>query len=262
MSLLKVMTLNIGNPSLQRVQKQIDWLETRDEDVFVLTETKLSQGCLYLEEYFGEVGSTLFDYGKEPKFHVFFPKSQTEDLGVMILSRFPILSTESCFEKSSPYYSRLINVCLDFYGNKVGVMGLYVPSRDSSAEKIKRKKQFVIDYLNYLKQLGGKKEIPYVICGDLNVLEEKHVPHYRNFLKWEYDFYGRFSHFGYTDAFRLLHPTENEYSWVGRTNDGYRYDHCFVSKEISKRVAKCCYIHETRKIPITDHSALTLTLDF
>ena len=39
MSLLKVMTLNIGNPSLQRVQKQIDWLETRDEDVFVLTET-------------------------------------------------------------------------------------------------------------------------------------------------------------------------------------------------------------------------------
>ncbi len=28
MSLLKVMTLNIGNPSLQRVQKQIDWLET------------------------------------------------------------------------------------------------------------------------------------------------------------------------------------------------------------------------------------------
>ena len=209
MSLLKVMTLNIGNPSLQRVQKQIDWLETRDEDVFVLTETKLSQGCLYLEEYFGEVGSTLF-----------------------------------------------------VYGNKVGVMGLYVPSRDSSAEKIKRKKQFVIDYLNYLKQLGGKKEIPYVICGDLNVLEEKHVPHYRNFLKWEYDFYGRFSHFGYTDAFRLLHPTENEYSWVGRTNDGYRYDHCFVSKEISKRVVKCCYIHETRKIPITDHSALTLTLDF
>lgn len=116
--------------------------------------------------------------------------------------------------------------------------------------------------MNYLKQLGGKKEIPYVICGDLNVLEEKHVPHYRNFLKWEYDFYGRFSHFGYTDAFRLLHPTENEYSWVGRTNDGYRYDHCFVSKEISKRVVKCCYIHETRKIPITDHSALTLTLDF
>lgn len=134
MSLLKVMTLNIGNPSLQRVQKQIDWLETRDEDVFVLTETKLSQGCLYLEEYFGEVGSTLFDYGNEPKFHVFFPKSQTEDLGVMILSRFPILSTESCFEKSSPYYSRLINVCLDFYGNK-WVLWDYMSRREILQQK-------------------------------------------------------------------------------------------------------------------------------
>ncbi len=40
MSLLKVMTLNIGNPSLQRVQKQIDWWETIDEYVFVMTETK------------------------------------------------------------------------------------------------------------------------------------------------------------------------------------------------------------------------------
>ena len=122
-------------------------------------------------------------------------------------------------------------------------------------------KQFVIDYLNYLKRISSEHEIPYVICGDLNVLEEGHIPHYRNFLKWEYDFYDRFRHFGYTDAFRLLHPTENEYSWVGRTNDGYRYDHCFVSNEISKCVVECRYVHETRKIPITDHSALTMTLD-
>ena len=31
------MTLNIGNPSLQRVRKQIDWIEHRDEDIFVLS---------------------------------------------------------------------------------------------------------------------------------------------------------------------------------------------------------------------------------
>ena len=74
MNLLRVMTLNIGNPSLQRARKQISWIESREEDVFVLTETKLSEGCLYFEEYFGEVGLTLFDYGNPPKFHVFFPK--------------------------------------------------------------------------------------------------------------------------------------------------------------------------------------------
>ena len=68
------MTLNIGNPSLQRVRKQIDWIEHRDEDIFVLTETKVSEGCSFLEEYFGEQGQTLFDYGKEAQFNVFFPR--------------------------------------------------------------------------------------------------------------------------------------------------------------------------------------------
>lgn len=92
------MTLNIGNPSLQRVRKQIDWIEHRDEDIFVLTETKVSEGCSFLEEYFGEQGQTLFDYGKEAQFNVFFPKSSTGDLGVMLLSRFPILSQQNLYE--------------------------------------------------------------------------------------------------------------------------------------------------------------------
>lgn len=261
MNFLKVMTLNIGNPSLQRVQKQISWLESRDEDVFVLTETKLSEGCSYLEEYFGEVGFTLFDYGNAPKFYVSFPKSSTGDLGVMILSRFPILQSNTCFDKNDPFFSRLIDVVIDFYGKKVGIMGLYVPSRDASPEKIERKKKFAIHYLSYLKQISATSDYPYIICGDMNILEKNHIPHYRNFLKWEYDFYDRFRHFGYVDAFRLLHPSVNEYSWVGRTNDGYRYDHCFLSTEIAKSLIKCDYIHETRKIPITDHSAMTVTLE-
>ena len=260
MNLLRVMTINIGNPSLQRARKQISWLESREEDVFVLTETKLSEGCLHLEEYFGEEGHTLFDFGKPPKFHVFFPKSNTGDLGVMILSRFPILHNRTCFDRNEPFFSRLSDVVIDFYGTKVGVMGLYVPSRDASAEKIKRKKQFAIQFLSYLKQVSASRDCPYVICGDLNILEKTHVPHYKNFLQWEYDFYDRFHHFGYVDAFRLLHPLTNEYSWVGRTDDGYRYDHCFVSEELAQSVKKCDYIHETRKLSITDHYAMTITI--
>ena len=150
---------------------------------------------------------------------------------------------------------------IDFPGDMVSLLiiaKLPFPIPDPVSDYERKQYPNLRDYIN----AEVIPEMQKKLRQGLNVLEEKHVPHYRNFLKWEYDFYGRFSHFGYTDAFRLLHPTENEYSWVGRTNDGYRYDHCFVSKEISKRVVKCCYIHETRKIPITDHSALTLTLDF
>ncbi len=261
MGSLKIMTLNIGNPSLQRAKRQIDWLENREEDIFVLTETKVSEGCFYLEEYFGEDGTTLFNYGEKAKFNVWFPRSRTGDLGVMVLSRFPIVKTNSCFSENDPFFSRLVDITIDFYGREVGIMGLYVPSRDSSPEKIKRKKDFVIQYLLHLKKVSASQQTPYVICGDLNILERSHIPQYKNFLAWEYDFYDRFDHFGYTDAFRTLHPSANEYSWVGRTNDGYRYDHCFVAKELAPHLVECSYVHETRKIPITDHSAMTMMLE-
>ena len=42
------LSLNIGNPSLERAKKQCRWLEKREEDVFVLTETKVSQGCAWI----------------------------------------------------------------------------------------------------------------------------------------------------------------------------------------------------------------------
>lgn len=123
MNLLRVMTLNIGNPSLQRARKQISWIESREEDVFVLTETKLSEGCLYFEEYFGEVGLTLFDYGNPPKFHVFFPKSNTGDLGVMVLSRFPILQTKTCFDENDPFFQDYLILLSIFMEKKLGLWG-------------------------------------------------------------------------------------------------------------------------------------------
>lgn len=258
---LKLMTLNIGNPSLKRVQKQIQWLENREEDIFVLTETKVSEGCSYLEQHFADPGMSLFDLGRRPEFNVYFPASSFGDLGVMVLSRYPIFKRSTCFDRSSPYYSRLSDTIVDFYGREIGVMGLYVPSRDASEEKILRKKRFIIEYLLYLKRVSAQSSVPYIICGDFNIVERNHYPHYSSFLKWEYDFYDRFEHFGFADAFRLINDDKNEYSWVGRTNDGYRYDHCFVSKELAANVVDCRYIHETRQLPITDHSAMTLTLE-
>ena len=261
MSELKVLTLNIGNPSLKRVKRQIEWLEKQDDDIFVLTETKLSEGCLYLEEYYDNPSMTFFNIDSTTKYYVFFPKSSTGDLGVMVISKYPIIESQTCFDTNDKYYSRLLDVTIDFNGKQIGIMGIYVPSRDSSNEKIERKKGFVIKYLNHLKKISKESENPYIICGDLNILEKNHFPHYNNFLKWEYDFYDRFEHFGYVDAFRIKYPEKNEYSWVGRTNDGYRYDHFFVSESILNNIMDCYYIHETRKIPITDHSAMRLEIN-
>jgi len=47
---------NISNPSLERAGQQAQWLRKRPEDIFVLTETKKSEGCLFLERYFQAFG--------------------------------------------------------------------------------------------------------------------------------------------------------------------------------------------------------------
>ena len=53
---LSFLTFNIGNPSEQRAQRQLEWLARRAEHVLVLTETKASAGCRLLADAFTAAG--------------------------------------------------------------------------------------------------------------------------------------------------------------------------------------------------------------
>jgi exodeoxyribonuclease-3 len=139
------------------------------------------------------------------------------------------------------------------------VIGLYVPSRDASQEKTDRKRRWLACCGTAVAGTAGQ---PTILLGDPNILEPGHKPRYPFFAPFEYDFYQALggTH-GLTDAFRHLHPDEAEYSWVGRTGDGYRYDHAFCSRELAGRVTFCQYDHQPRADKLSDHSALTLHLD-
>ncbi len=63
------------------------------------------------------------------------------------------------------------------------------------------------------------------------------------------------------DAFRHMNPTRAEHSWVGRTGDGYRYDHIFCSRSLIDVLRTCDYIAEPRLSRLSDHSALTVCLN-
>jgi exodeoxyribonuclease-3 len=100
-----------------------------------------------------------------------------------------------------------------------------------------------------------------VVLGDFNILEPNHQPRYPIFRPFEYGFYEWFEQHGYRDAYRHLHPDDQEYSWVGRTGDGYRYDHAFVSRTLDSLVISSSYVHEPRTtVRISDHSGLSLRL--
>lgn len=259
MDSIKILSLNIGNPSLSRAARQCEWLSMRDEDVFVLTETKNSQGCSYIEDYFLNQSNTLFNQDFMTEYDVSFPRSATGDLGVMIISKCRIGETRYAFENNSIYYSRQIESSIQHKNMPLNVMGLYVPSRDRSEKKIQRKRIF-IDVI--MKSINIFQNSTSIIMGDLNILDRNHFPHYSTFYKWEYDFYDDIVKSGFIDAYRHCNPTTNEYSWVGRTGDGYRYDYCFVSDGLINNVVSCSFEHETRKLKLSDHSAITLELGF
>lgn len=256
-SKIRLLSLNIGNPSIERAKRQCEWLKSRPEDVFVLTETKNSKGCAYIEDFFLQYGYDLFSLESLVNYNVNFPKSQTGDLGVMIISKYPIKVMINLFEKDSIYFSRQTEVLISIEDTVLSIVGLYVPSRDRRPEKIERKRKFINSCQKFLGETQSAKRI---IMGDLNVLDRNHIPHYKTFYEWEYDFYDEFLRNGYVDVYKYCNPDIQDYSWVGRTNDGYRYDYCFVSEDLKDGLLNCEFLHETRSSKLTDHSAIVLEL--
>jgi exodeoxyribonuclease-3 len=241
-----MLTFNIGNPSPERAQRQLAWLASRDEHVLVLTETKASAGCKLLADAFVDAGYT-----------VCFPQPGPGEYGTMIVTR--VAATSDTFSDAVGYLAeRAAAVVLPALDGPLRVIGIYVPSRNASPEKTERKRKWLACCDTALTSTAGP---PTVLLGDLNVLEPGHKPRYPFFAPFEYDFYQALTDtHGLIDAFRHLHPDEAEYSWVGRTGDGYRYDHAFCSRELAGLVASCQYVHQPRSDKLSDHSALAVRL--
>ncbi len=244
---LALLTFNIGNPSPERAQRQLAWLASRDEQVLVLTETKASTGCNLLADAFGNAGYT-----------VCFPLPGPGEYGTMIVTR--VAATPDPFNDAIGYLTaRAAAVTLPAPEGPLRVIGLYVPSRDASPDKTERKRRWLACCDTALASTARQ---PTILLGDLNILEPGHQPRYPFFAPFEYDFYRALaSTHGLTDAFRGVHPDAAEYSWVGRTGDGYRYDHAFCSWQLAGLVTSCQYLHEPRSHKLSDHAALTLHLD-
>lgn len=238
---------NIANPSIERAGKQAEWLHRRSEDILVLTEAKKSEGCIFLERYFQAYG-----------YNVIFSKPNEKEFGVIIVSKHSL--SLSNFSTCVDYLqARVASIKLNLPSGELEIIGTYVPSRDSSSEKIDKKKRFLENLTSALEtNLQISKRI---FCGDLNILEPDHIPHYSFFEEWEYDFYRSLTKLQLKDAFRHFYPSIQEYSWIGRTGDGYRYDHCFISENLLPLLKKCYYFHEPREIKLSDHSAIITELD-
>jgi len=244
MNRFRIFCTNISNPSLARAKKQFKILKEAKYDVLVLTETKDSSGCNYLIDEFNS-----------SNYYTIFDKPSGNEYGVLIVSKHKI--TKSFFYSEGNYlHPRVQGVNVLFGSISCELIGVYVPSNDR--KKILRKKRFIDELVG---NLNAKKVSNRILCGDFNSLEPNHFPKYGMFRKWEYDFYNKILFSGLIDAYRKLYPNKNEYSWVGRTGNGYRYDHFFISKNIEFNLVDTFYCNNLKKNNLTDHLSMVLEME-
>jgi exodeoxyribonuclease-3 len=228
-------------------QFAVRWLAGRPEEVFVLTETSAGTGTAYLLERFRQAG-----------FAVLLTPDGNGDRGTAIVSRVKVVEPLAGFaDVTIP--GRVAAAVLDTTP-AVAVVGVYVPSRDRSADKTEKKQTFVASLLAAVDELPEDLRARLVIGGDYNVIARTHLPLHTGLLPFEFGLLDALEAHGLVDAHERCSPGEQAYSWIGRTGDGYRYDYFHVGWELAERIRGCAYLHETRDRRLTDHAAVTLEL--
>jgi exodeoxyribonuclease-3 len=242
---VRLLTLNISGPSVERADRLHAFLDDVDADVLVLTETRSNAGT-----------QRLLDSFRRPGFAVVSPAlASPGERGVAIVQRIP--KGVDGANVTAELGHRLLVTRVEL-PQPVTLVGAYVPSRDTSAVKITRKRLFLEQLSEVLRSIAPREDV--ILMGDFNVIGRGHHPRYPTFRSWEYDVLDDFVSCDLVDAFAELHPGQQVHSWVGRTGSGYRYDYAFISQGLLPRLLNCEYLQTSREQRLTDHAAVLLTL--
>ncbi|GAB4001294.1 hypothetical protein GCM10029992_36380 [Glycomyces albus] len=239
--MFSVMTVNIGAAALERASRIGYWLTKAGDDVAVLTETSAGQGTAELLGRYHRAG---------------WRRTAHDDLGgdrgAAVITR--IAQVEAAPPQMAVSLShRLASLSV---GVRAGafVVGVYVPSRDRSAAKVDRKRCFLTELLEAVEACEPAMRERMIIAGDFNVVAAD-APQSRTMMPFELEVLPRLERAGLVDLAAAANLAD-EPTWVGRTGDGYRYDYIFAGAQLADQVAEVEFLHETRSLGLTDHTAL------
>jgi exodeoxyribonuclease III len=247
---IRLLVFNAQHASPARARRQAAWIASQETaDIVIITEVSPGPGGHALTGALAGHG-----YGS-----VLAPEPATPDYRTVLASRGPDLTAVPSQISVLPHRGPAAIITLA--GQVIGLLGLYVPSRGPKERRNQDKRAFQHAVTQALPGFLAQSAGLVIVAGDLNVVEPGHIPHHAVFGDWEYDFYRSFTSAGLTDAYRLLHPGTAGHSWYGRSGQGYRFDHAFVTGQHSSQVRACDYLHASRQLGLTDHAAMTLTVD-
>ncbi len=151
------------------------------------------------------------------------------------------------------------------------LVNVYTPNSGSELVRLDYRKQWDIDFLNYLKSLEEKK--PVILCGDLNVAHQpidlanpkNNYNKTAGYTQVEIDGMNKLLESGFVDTFRAKYPNKVAYSWwsyrfsARAKNIGWRIDYFLVSQSIANNVTNAFIMPE---VVGSDHCPVGIEIEF
>lgn len=244
--MIKILALNINSPSLDRAKLQGTRLLQESADVVVLTEIKQSAGGMHLVSNLETAGYRVCGW----------PTRDYAGYMTVIGSRVPF--RRRCAEDTP---SRICEVEL-LADTPFCLAGVYGPSTDplgrSQIDKVETKKKWLSELLESSNE-RIKSDLPYVMIGDLNIVDDRDFPQYRRLYDFERNSYLDLRGQGLVDV--LYEPPS--FTWMSNQGSGYRYDHVLMDESSAAHLSKAEYIDDWRlgSQRLTDHSGIFVEFD-
>ncbi len=230
---MKILSWNIRQGGSSRIKNIVLECLKENPNILIFTE--------YRNNYAGDkLKKTLFNNGFKYFHHIHLEKN----INTVLIATQAESSLDKTFHKNISEKSRknILKVIVD----SVSIYGVYFP------QKNEKKQTFKI----LLKEMESLKENT-IFIGDFNTgkhfIDEKQKTFYcaEDFKLLENN--------DFIDAWRSENGDKKEYSWFSRIGNGFRIDHAFISKRLSKNL-KCYYNHNVRIEKLSDHSMLVLEI--
>lgn len=209
----------------------LDWFKSENPDFLCLQETKasseqLSKSLLEVEGY-----SAYWNQARKKGYS-----------GVAIYTRMKPDNIEYGF--GSEVFDQEGRVIILEY-QSFFLINVYFPNGSSSAERLKFKLDFYLEFFKYIQKIQDKRK-KIIVCGDWNTAHNeidlarpKENRKTSGFLPEERALIDQFIDIGFIDTFRFLHKDMVAYSWwdyktQARQRDvGWRLDYFFINNTAS-----------------------------
>lgn len=244
---VRLLALNLQNPSRQRATSFIGWLANQPQyDLLVLSELTDKPPVHHLFAELEAMGYNMaYSVPNGPDRYF------TAIASVMPLKRH-IVETKILFGRTEIISLRDPSEVKLFF-----VVGLYGKTCGPGPSEERHSFQAALEE-KVLRRLGSGRT-PTLVVGDLNIVEEQYHSHLLAFDEIDRNHYDAYARHGFVDIARQLNPDDPHYTWHSPFDGGgQRLDHAFISLPSSDAVSNVTFIHETRRDGLSDHSGLAI----